>query len=78
MSESRIALCDGTFKVVPLIFNHIYTQHAEVRGYAFPLVYALTLRKNQQTYKTIFEHVKNHASPLGMNLAPEFFMTDMD
>lgn len=78
LTQSHIVLSDGTFKVVPLMFNQLYTLHAEVRGYVFPMVYALTVRKNAETYRIIFEHVKNHANQLDMNLAPEKFMTDME
>lgn len=56
--RSKIVFCDGTFKVVPLIFYQLYTIHGTVLGHVFPLIYVLTTRKTQQTYKVILSHLK--------------------
>lgn len=53
LSNSPILLADGTFKTVPTLFQQMYTLHGIVRGYCFPLVYCLCVRKDEATYRRI-------------------------
>lgn len=75
---SRFVFCDGTFKVVPNMFYQLYTFHTEVFGYVFPVAYALTMRKNEETYKLMFEQLKNHAETLHLIFSPEHVMVDFE
>lgn len=85
VEEGLIKLCasrsidaDGTFKVVPQMFGQMYTMHGEVGGHVFPLVYCLTVRRTQETYDRIFQHLKQHATRLGQQLQPDRFVVDFE
>ncbi|XP_049886684.1 uncharacterized protein LOC126381225 [Pectinophora gossypiella] len=50
---------DGTFKVVPKPFYQIYTIHGDLgNGTVVPLLYALLPNKTQETYKRLFNLIK--------------------
>ncbi|KFD51882.1 hypothetical protein M513_07211 [Trichuris suis] len=51
LSASGTLFCDGTFKTAPTQFALLFTVHGVVLGYPVPLVYALTMRKREQTYR---------------------------
>lgn len=75
---SETILCDGTFKSVPGCFKQLYTLHGIIGGHLFPLVYALTCKKDTETYKTIFRHLKLAASRLNSTFAPRTIMSDFE
>ncbi|XP_071577721.1 uncharacterized protein [Temnothorax nylanderi] len=66
--------CDGTFKVVPEIFDQLYTVHGEVNGKVVPLVYALCPNRRKRTYQTLLRVLKD-AIP---GVAPKNVMSDFE
>lgn len=80
LARSRILVSDGTFKTVPDVFYQLYTLHGEVMGKLYPLVYCLTMRKTEETYRRIFAEVKSLTLQLNppLQLLPQFIMTDME
>lgn len=78
LCHTNIILGDGTFKTVPKIFYQLYTLHGLVHGHIFPLVYALTNRKSQETYSIIFEHLKEAAGNSGLRISAEYFLADFE
>lgn len=78
LARSRIIYCDGTFKTVPKQFYQMYTMHGVVYGHVFPLVYSLTSRKTQETYETIFRHVKREIQNLGLQMNVRTVTTDFE
>jgi MULE transposase domain/FLYWCH zinc finger domain len=76
--QSRTIFCDGTFKTVPTMFYQLYTIHGEVNDYVYPLVYALCTNKSSETYRDIFEHLKNAAIESNQVLRPHFIVSDFE
>lgn len=74
LCRSKYWICDGTFKTVPSQFYQLYAIHGIIHGNMFPLVYALTSRKTQETYQEIFNELKElqwldgYKSPLNILL----------
>lgn len=44
--------CDGTFKVVPILFSQLYSIHGFVDGKTLPLVYFLLPSKKKNIYQS--------------------------
>ena len=65
---------DGTFAVVPNLFQQLYTIHGSVNGKLLPLVYVLMPERNQEIYEAVLSKFKE--------LVPEFkpthVMTDFE
>lgn len=78
LCNSRNIFCDGTFKTVPNMFFRLYTIHGTVNGYVFPMVYVLATRKTEETYYTIFNHLKEHAARLGQEFNPQYIVSDFE
>ena len=76
--NSRIVLCDGTFRTCPKPFFQLYSFHGIVRENSFPFVYTLTMRKTESTYKRMLLHLKDHAAMLHLSLSPEVVMMDFE
>uniref|UniRef100_A0A2C9LH34 MULE transposase domain-containing protein n=1 Tax=Biomphalaria glabrata TaxID=6526 RepID=A0A2C9LH34_BIOGL len=49
---------DGTFRISPSIFSQIYVIMAERGGFVLPVLYALLPNKEGETYRRMFEAVK--------------------
>ena len=81
MSRFKHWTLDGTFRCTPTIFYQFYTIHviirpntlARKRMCSVPLVYCLLTNKKYETYKRVFEVIKNHCSE-----NPESIMTDFE
>ena len=58
LSENRRWLCDGTFDAAPILFKQLLTLHIIKNGKNLPLVYALVVNKQQETYTKLFEILK--------------------
>ena len=54
LSQANNWHCDGTFKVVPVLFFQLYTIHGDLGGLVLPCVYMLLLNKDEATYDTAF------------------------
>ena len=74
MLEASEFLVDGTFKVVPEIFNQLYIIHTVCRNHVVPVVYALLRRKNADTYQRLTEEVIKVAP----NWSPQSIMMDFE
>jgi len=55
---------DGTFSIVPNLFNPLYTIHGLVNSSVFPLAFVLMSDRNQSSYCSVLSSLKN--------LIPEF------
>ncbi|KAE8738585.1 hypothetical protein FOCC_FOCC015931 [Frankliniella occidentalis] len=80
---SEIVFSDGTFKTVPDQFGQLYTIHGLVRDvasrrYVFPLVFCLCVRKNEATYRRIWEAITEEATRLGKRFHVSIMMTDFE
>ena len=47
-------------------------------SHILPLVYILCFRKNESTYKRIFEHIKTEAESRGWDFEPENIVLDFE
>lgn len=53
---------DGTSKVVPIIFRHLYTLHGCFQGQIKPLAYFLLLEKTRESYTHMFQLIWDDAA----------------
>jgi MULE transposase domain len=74
LSLSDVWIQDGTFKAAPRIFKQLYTIHAQVDGVVCPLVYAFLQRKDQETYKRLFQSLEKAPFPFN----PQFILMDYE
>jgi hypothetical protein len=65
---------DGTFKVVPLLFDQLYTIHCVKYNNVIPSVFILMPNWRENTYERVFEAIKN----LEPSLNPDSIMTDFE
>lgn len=79
MARSEYLYMDGTFKSCPGQFTQIYIIHGGYKGENFPLAFALTSKRNAETYKKIFRTLKLkalEADAAGLN--PSKIITDYE
>ena len=60
LAMSQHWYADGTFKVVPPLFEQLYTIHGLQDNVAVPLIYALLPNKTEETYLTLLREIKNY------------------
>ncbi|KAG0426106.1 hypothetical protein DMUE_5990, partial [Dictyocoela muelleri] len=65
-------LCDGTFKAAPRGFSQLFVVHIMFFKKRIPILYAFTKRKDYETYKYIFEHLKNIVSDFNGFIITDF------
>lgn len=58
LKRSKIWLSDGTFRVAPKPFTQLFTVHAYIFKMRFPVIYCLMKKKNNESYKEFFLHLK--------------------
>lgn len=75
LAQSQNWYADGTFKVVPTLFEQLYTIHGLKDNVAIPLVFALLPNKTEQTYIKLLQEIKN-VLPAGAG--PRTIMTDFE
>ena len=75
LNRSKVWLTDGTFKMPPNIFHQLYVIHAleSVDSKAYPCVYALMCDKHTNSYRKLFEKVKQMC-----NAGPEIVILDLE
>ena len=59
LSQTNNWHCDGTIKVVPVLFSQLYTIHGDMGGLILPCVYMLLLNKDEQPMTPLFEYYWN-------------------
>ena len=71
---------DGTFKVVPELWYQLFTIHVYVEHTSVPRVFVLLPDKTQDTYKRMFEILKNLVENVtnGNEFQPESLSTDFE
>jgi hypothetical protein len=74
MSSCDHWYADGTFKVVPPLFNQLYTIHGFAQNNVLPSIYILMPNRREETYDRVFTAIKN----LQPNLNPVSVMTDFE
>lgn len=76
--SSDLVLCDGTFKMVPHIFEQLFTLNIFVDCKLFPVVYALLKRKNAETYSRVLRAVHAAATARNVNFRPRHLLSDFE
>jgi hypothetical protein len=74
LAQSRHWYSDGTFKVVPPLFDQLYTIHGVKYNNVIPSVFILMPNRRENTYERVFEAIKN----LEPSLNPDSIMTDFE
>ena len=62
---------DGTFSISPSLFSQIYVVMAERGGFVLPVIYAMLPNKEGETYRRMFEAVKQvwpNLNPLSVSI----------
>ena len=67
---------DGTFKVVPPLFEQLYTIHGLQENVAVPLIYALLPNKTEETCLTLLREIKKLLPATAAQ--PKTIMTDFE
>ncbi|XP_042913268.2 uncharacterized protein [Parasteatoda tepidariorum] len=78
MCSSKKIWADGTFKIVPLLFHQLYTIHGLYENEMFPFVYCLLQDKKKETYKRLFQMIKEEAGKVDEKFSPENAMLDFE
>ena len=75
LSNSKITLCDGTFKCVPKPFQQLFTIFGVKAGRKLPLIIALMKRKTTGDYRRLFKILKEKIFKLTgqLNWNPDFY-----
>ena len=69
---------DGTFRYAPKDFSQLYSFHIFREGYYVPVAYFLVRRKNEDTYVSILEMLKDECNKLGLSLNVQYFSLDFE
>ena len=69
---------DGTFKVVPRIYSHLFTIHGLYRGFCIPLVHCLLPDKRRETYYEVFDTLRRKMAQTNLVLNPNKLMLDFE
>ncbi|XP_034231509.1 uncharacterized protein LOC117639742 [Thrips palmi] len=71
---------DGTFKTVPQSFAQLFSIHGRYMGFVFPMVFVLTTRMTEDTYRRVYEQVKSRCAELGVTFGRDglSFMMDFE
>lgn len=75
---SAILFADGTFKTVPNMFLQMYSMHGEFHGHVVPLVFCLTVRKNEDTYRRMYSELVRLCEQFHFRLHPTIVMQDYE
>jgi len=74
LGQVETVFSDGTFSITPPLFEQLYTIHGTINGSTYPLAYVLMPNKQQQTYESVLEKLKE----LAPNFNPSQIMTDFE
>uniref|UniRef100_A0A0N5C3Z4 MULE domain-containing protein n=1 Tax=Strongyloides papillosus TaxID=174720 RepID=A0A0N5C3Z4_STREA len=78
MSNNQGLLVDGTFKSCPEGSYQIYTICGHFLSQTFPLIFGFLPNKNEQTYDTFFNFIKNSMSENNVNFNPPIIQADFE
>ena len=77
LCQNRI-FSNGTFKTAPHMFTQLFAEHGLFKDHLFPLVYAFTNRKDEETYNRLYLELKSLSAQYGFTLRPEKAMCDLE
>lgn len=69
---------DGTFKIVPTIFEQLYTVHGKYYGQVFPLIFCFMENRKKENYVALFRKIKDLCADKCLNFNPKFAMVDFE
>ena len=80
LSNSKITLCDGTFKCAPKPFQQLFTIFGVKAGRKLPLIFALLKRKATGDYRRLLKILKEKIFKLTgqPDWNPEFLLSDFE
>ncbi|XP_060806094.1 uncharacterized protein LOC132902984 [Amyelois transitella] len=78
LCKSKYIIMDGTFKVVPKIFQQLYTIHGCIFSETFPCVFALCTNKDKNTYSILFTLLVEYCEKNNLLLSPKYIMMDFE
>ena len=80
LSQANYWLMDGTFKIVPIIFQQLYTIHGSVHNTdkTFPLLFVLCTHKDKTSYDVMFDLIIEYCTEQGIALSPSFVIMDFE
>lgn len=82
LSNSKIWLMDGTFKVVPTLFRQLFTIHGMIgtneNNEIVPLIYCIMTRKTQKLYEEMLFSLFKFACDNNIQLNPEYILSDFE
>lgn len=80
LCEADYLIMDGTFKIVPTIYQQLYTIHGPVAngGKTFPLVFILCTHKDKASYDMMFDLLLEYCSDHDVLLDPSFIILDFE
>ena len=74
LSEGAVLMADGTFSVVPHLFDQLYSIHVFQNGFVIPCVLALTSNRRQESYVRIIDVLKQ----MHPKINPRMIITDFE
>lgn len=79
LSSAKMLFVDGTFFVVPQIFDQLLTIHVMSDGKHSPAVYFLLSGRSRETYVRAFQNLRNVFAGAGIVFPnPDIFLTDFE
>lgn len=78
LCSSEKIFMDGTFKIVPTIFEQLYTVHGKYCGQVFPFIFCLMQNRTKASYIALFESIKRLCAERYLNFNPKTAMIDFE
>ncbi|CAB4474192.1 unnamed protein product [Rhizophagus irregularis] len=82
LQKANYWIMDGTFKMVPTLFQQMYTIHALVGGNnnsrVLPMVYALMTSKSKESYERLFQGLIEFGEENDQILIPPVIISDFE
>jgi hypothetical protein len=80
LSKSNFWLVDGTFKIVPILFDQLFSIHGNIdeSRQTFPLLYVLLTGKSQKIYDEALKQLKFCACEQNIILDPPIIASDFE
>ena len=78
LNTSATLFSDGTFETAPTQFTQLFTVHGVVLDYTMPLIYALTMKRQEDIYRYVYEKVLAFAQKRNLNINPSLCMVHFE